>query len=260
MKEAKKVRQPRSGDAGSPNDDDIYIGKWAYFKEMSFLKDILKPRATQGNFNSNAGSDDDDTQDLNFENSEAVETTEMTEIENVVENPATSENSESVNEGSHEVEDSGNLIARKRVFGLVEDTSDSSSSRVNQKSTRKPKKQQELSHFQLKMIEIEKQKIQAFNAKNDIQDDEDMLFLRSLAPYFKCLTPVQKLRLKSKIQNVIADEISMNTSSTSSARSQSILPSPVNASYTNLSSVRHYYENDPLSLQEYETSTNDSTY
>lgn len=78
------------------------------------------------------------------------------------------------------------------------------------------------------MIEVEKQKIQAFNEKNKEQDDEDMLFSKSLAPYFKYLTPVQKLRLKSKIQTFIADEISLTTSSTSSTPiSQSILPSPV---------------------------------
>uniref|UniRef100_A0A2H1W4J2 SFRICE_032572 n=1 Tax=Spodoptera frugiperda TaxID=7108 RepID=A0A2H1W4J2_SPOFR len=35
------------------------------------------------------------------------------------------------------------------------------------------------------MIEVEKQKIQAFNEKNKEQGDEDMLFLKSLAPYFK---------------------------------------------------------------------------
>lgn len=68
MKEAKIVRRPRSGDPGSPNNDDIYIGKWSYFKELSFLKDIVKPRHSEGN----AESDNNETQ-----NSETFETSEM---------------------------------------------------------------------------------------------------------------------------------------------------------------------------------------
>lgn len=159
--------------------------------------------------------------------------------------------SESVNAGSLA---SGNLIPRNR-FPTTTDDSESGSSRASEfRQRQRQAKKPELTFFQLKMIEVEKQKIQAFNEKNKEQGDEDMLFLKSLAPYFKYLTPVQKLRLKSKIQTFIADEISLTTSSTSSTPiSQSILPSSVNASHHSMSSVRNYHENDPLGLHEYDT-------
>lgn len=99
----------------------------------------------------------------------------------MTENPESDQlNLESVNNKSLKVE-----AARKRI-SVLDDTSYTSSraSEVNRKIKRQPKKQHELTHFQQKMIETEKQKVQAFNnAKND-KHDEDMLFLRSLAPYF----------------------------------------------------------------------------
>lgn len=253
MKEAKKVRRPRSGDPGSPNRDETYIGKWCFFKELSFLKDKVKPRHTQSNFQDlNTGSDNNETQNsdtVEIPEIDQVETPEMDQIEEVVENQEPV--SESVNASSLA---SGNLIPLNRFLTTTDD-SESGSSRASEfRQRQRQGKKQELTLFQLKMIKVEKQKIQAFNETNKEQDDEDMLFLKSLAPYFKYLTPVQKLRLKSKIQNFIADEISLTTSSTSSTPiSQSILPSPVNASHHSMSSVRNYYENDPLGLHEYDT-------
>ncbi|KAJ8728604.1 hypothetical protein PYW07_006300 [Mythimna separata] len=133
MKEAKKVRRPRSGDPGSPNSDETYIGKWCFFKELSFLTDLVKPRHTQSNFQDlNAGSDNNETQNSDtveipeidqIETSEMdqVETPEMDQIEEVIENQEPV--SESVNAGSLA---SGNLIPRNR-FPTTTDDSESGS-------------------------------------------------------------------------------------------------------------------------------------
>ncbi|CAH2016012.1 unnamed protein product [Acanthoscelides obtectus] len=84
-----------------------------------------------------------------------------------------------------------------------------------------------------KMIQIEEDKIKVFKEKDKEAEDEDILFLKSLAPYFKYLNPVQKLRLKSKLQNTIADEISLAMpsppSNSSATMSMSIIPPPVHA-------------------------------
>lgn len=39
-------------------------------------------------------------------------------------------------------------------------------------------------------------------------DDDDLMFLKSLLPYFKQMDPVQKLRIRSLFQNIIIEEIS----------------------------------------------------
>ncbi|CAH2014950.1 unnamed protein product [Acanthoscelides obtectus] len=79
-----------------------------------------------------------------------------------------------------------------------------------------------------KMIQIEEDKIKVFKEKDKEAEDEDILFLKSLAPYFKYLNPVQKLRLKSKLQNTIANEISLAMpsppSNSSATMSMSIIP------------------------------------
>lgn len=108
--------------------------------------------------------------------------------------------------------------------------------------------------FEAKILKIEEEKIKAFKEKKNEDDDEDMLFFKSLAPYFRYLTPVQKLRLKSKVQNLIADEIAQTmppplSSPSTSAHSGSILPSPVHAATSASSSymspqhqTREFYE------------------
>ncbi|CAG5003454.1 unnamed protein product [Parnassius apollo] len=48
LKELKKVRKPRSGDPGSPN-EQYYSGKWTYYQHMLFLKDVSMRRPTEGN-------------------------------------------------------------------------------------------------------------------------------------------------------------------------------------------------------------------
>ncbi|CAG5000403.1 unnamed protein product [Parnassius apollo] len=99
---------------------------------------------------------------------------------------------------------------------------------------RKRKENQSLTEYQRRMIQIEEDKIKAFKEKEKEVDDEDLLFLKSLAPYFKHMNPVQKLRLKSKLQNTIADEISLAMpsplSNSSSTMLMSTIPSPVHAS------------------------------
>ncbi|KAH9632631.1 hypothetical protein HF086_004749 [Spodoptera exigua] len=93
----------------------MYIGKWCFFKELSFSKDIVKPRHTQSNFQDlDAGSDNNVTQNsdtVEIPEIDQVETPEMDLIEEVMENQEPV--SESVNAGYLA---SGNLIPRNRYI------------------------------------------------------------------------------------------------------------------------------------------------
>lgn len=46
--------------------------------------------------------------------------------------------------------------------------------------------------------------------KPQLQDDEDMMFLKSLHPYFKNMDNLQKLRVRNEIQTVLINELSKN--------------------------------------------------
>jgi len=45
-----------------------------------------------------------------------------------------------------------------------------------------------------------------------VKDDEDMYFLKSIHPYFGNMTPLQKLRVRTQIQEVIMRELSTPSS------------------------------------------------
>jgi hypothetical protein len=57
------------------------------------------------------------------------------------------------------------------------------------------------------MIQIERKKLEWMRKQEEDPNDEDMHFFRSLLPYIKQLPPARKLLLRSKIQNMVADEI-----------------------------------------------------
>lgn len=64
--------------------------------------------------------------------------------------------------------------------------------------------------FWTTILQLEKTKIEAFidSSKNAVKDDEDMYFLKSIHPYFGNMSPLQKLRIRTQIQEVIMRELS----------------------------------------------------
>lgn len=43
--------------------------------------------------------------------------------------------------------------------------------------------------------------------KNENKDDEDMHFLKSIHPFFASMTPIQKLKVRTQIQEILMKEI-----------------------------------------------------
>jgi len=60
------------------------------------------------------------------------------------------------------------------------------------------------------LLKLEEQKLTALlqsNVTPVITDDEDMLFLKSLHPYFSSMSPLQKLCIRNQIQTVFINEL-----------------------------------------------------
>lgn len=102
---------------------------------------------------------------------------------------------------------------------------------------KKRKREPETTPFEkamLSIVSIEEKKIAALN--NNIDDDADMLFLKSLHPFFKELNSHQNLMVRNMMQNVLAEAILSN----SAALSYTPSPQPVSHSSASFHSELSY--------------------
>lgn len=82
----------------------------------------------------------------------------------------------------------------------------SSFSDAPQSSSTKRKKKESNKYFEIELLKLEEQKLTALlqsNINPVNHDDEDMLFLKSLYPYFHTMNPLQKLRIRNQLQAVL---------------------------------------------------------
>jgi len=56
------------------------------------------------------------------------------------------------------------------------------------------------------LIDLETRKLAALTEPPEAPDDEDLHFFKSILPYFKNMSPIQKLRVKNDIQNILIRE------------------------------------------------------
>jgi hypothetical protein len=63
-------------------------------------------------------------------------------------------------------------------------------------------------NFQKENLHLERNEMQWVSRQQDDDDDDDLNFFKSLVPYMKKLPPYKKLCLRSKFQNLLANEIS----------------------------------------------------
>ncbi|XP_045463941.1 transcription factor Adf-1-like [Harmonia axyridis] len=176
MKETKK-KHPDNGN---------YSGKWSYFSQMQFLEDIVNPRGCISNFENFNGIADfcEEKGKKYFEEFKNGVLIENIKVEATFETP--SECSQSV---ERELETTfEDVFSKTNYYDSKPLYSDSSNKKIRTEQ-------------------------EPLNRNNEKQDDTDILFLMSLAPYFKYLNPLQNLRLRNKIHIMIADEISKATSS-----------------------------------------------
>uniref|UniRef100_A0A2S2PPH3 Transcription factor Adf-1 n=1 Tax=Schizaphis graminum TaxID=13262 RepID=A0A2S2PPH3_SCHGA len=200
-KELKKVKKPKSG--SSQDGLEKYHGKWSYFMSMQFLKDIETPRKTSGTFS----NDDDEDIEIGHSYEHKSDSNEEPEDEDDIDKKTT-----------HSFEGMDSLLAQTDVQTQVirnnSPINELNNSKTKTSGQKKNKKKEDEVSFEQQLLQLEKTKIEAFidSSRNAVKDDEDMYFLKSIHPYFGNMTPLQKLRVRTQIQEVIMRELSVPSS------------------------------------------------
>jgi len=194
LKEKKKVTKSRSGN--SQEGAEVYTGKWNYFNLMIFLNDTTTPRKTDNNI-----SDDENEKEYTEENLEALENNKNDYFNDSQEYTSSPIDVIGI-ENLSSVSQSGNSNCTNQI-------SESTSNSENVRSIKRKKNDSKA--FEDELLKIETEKLNALLQSNTTThiDDDDMLFLKSLHPYFKTMLPIQKLRLRNQIQSVIINELSL---------------------------------------------------
>lgn len=171
---------------------------------LLFLRDILKPRETEGNIPAV------DTQQLEPNNAdpdeEELSNPPVSDVDDETFNTETPDfqlpSTSQVAETDAFSEPSISSQPSNRQMGRTATPSDS----VRATTYRKRRNvQTNESNVERELLKIETKKL----ALLERPEDEDMMFFRSLLPYFRKMHPIQKLRVRNKFQDVVIQELSM---------------------------------------------------
>lgn len=174
-KELNKIPISRSGD-----ECNTYKPSWPYFEMLLFLKDQLTAKQMSGNLCYTQSMDDQDNNETERQIMDENETNN-----DDLSNRELQESASTARENTHQTN-----ISRKRK------RSNYNTSEVN-----------------AKLLEIEEQKLKllAKDCSNDEEKSDDYHFLISLLPLFKDFSNIQKLRVRTKFQQILMEEISQQT-------------------------------------------------
>ncbi|XP_028157837.1 uncharacterized protein LOC114351006 [Ostrinia furnacalis] len=166
-----------------------YNGKWRYFRLMTFIADEHR--------------EDDDSVEFIVE-SESDE--ERSDRESRVSCPTHGKNDDSESDfskhdTSHDDESSNGKCENEKNQGI---TKDNGNKRQNYDT--KDEKLEENNSNSEDEIPVKRQKT------SNRLSNYDVMFLKSLAPYFKQLEPLRKLVMRSRIQNLLLNEIAEQNS------------------------------------------------
>jgi len=79
---------------------------------------------------------------------------------------------------------------------------------TTQRKNKISKKQKIGCNFEQQLIDLQTKKLALLTESLASTEDDDMYFFKSILPYFKNMSPIQKLRVRSKIQNILIRESS----------------------------------------------------
>ena len=221
QREMKKVKKPRSGDPGSPS-MSTYSGKWVYFKKLLFLKDTMMPKRTDSNFNNETPNS------VETEN-KADDTMTDEDLSVIAVMPGSSQNQdvaivEPHNETPEIVEPQTHRVVEPQTpeieQPLLEDTSRTHSQNACVRG--KKRKALKLTDFEKNLLDLENKKLSLLIDKGSQKEtdiDDDVHFVQSLVPFLRRFNPLRKLVIRSQIQNLIIQELSNETPTTSGGTS-----------------------------------------
>lgn len=193
-KELKKINKINSGDEGG----ELQLSKWPYFSLMQFLKEEFNHSKLKGNICSrNKANENND-----------------------------SENEDDPSPIDHDLDNSIETAVEGNETGLGQGLGTEPQTEEPPKSTsfQLPRKRKETVQETVakKMLVLEEKKLELLGNQNkepSNEDLEDYHFLMSLLPHLKALPPLQKLRVRNKLTEVVINEISTNQYYSGSASS-----------------------------------------
>lgn len=178
--EMKSLPKCRSG-----SEAQEYKGKWPFFNMMQFIKGIIAPTATQGNLSAPVNP---------VSNSDV----EDTYLDNDVTHPDASLMQDSI---TTKFQTSNATYTRPS-------TQTTNCSTNSEKSTKKKRTDQsEIDRY----IGIEQQKLELLrndqNRSSELVQNPDYNFLMSLLPYFGEFDGIEKLKLRTSVQNLVMEAL-----------------------------------------------------
>jgi hypothetical protein len=175
QKETKKVIKPKSGATGQ---DILKDSSWQYYNMMLFLKDLLHSGKSESSLHDSLISEPTESQDTSFDYNDEGNSI-RTELPCPLSMPSTSSRPCSGSSASSEKNyHSGESRKRK----ILSDNTD-------------------------QVILIEKRKLELLEKDMEREEDDDLLFLKSLLPDIKSLPRWRKRRLRLKFQELVINEV-----------------------------------------------------
>lgn len=180
-----KIPPARSADAA----DDAPTSKWQYFKLLHFLKGVVKARASSGNLSGVTTSD--------------IVVTSLPESPQVEYQIGTTE---------HPLATEGVPASSSHTKDTPEREDEVMEKQWLTPPASRPKKRGAIKRFKRNtynqsILDIEQRKIQylkeKINRKQDKDDDEDLMFFKSLLPHVKMIPAAQKLIFRSRLQELV---------------------------------------------------------
>lgn len=170
---------------------------------MQFLKDMETPKNLSGTFSNY------DDEDIKFKHS----------YENKSDSNKEPEDEEYLyKETTHSFEGMDSLLpqtdAQTQLTKNNSHITELNISKTKTSGQKKIKKKDDEISFEQQLLQLVKAKVEAFidSSRNIVKEDEDMYFLKSIHPYFGNMTPLQKLKVRTQIQEVITEELSASSS------------------------------------------------
>lgn len=194
-----KIKRPKSG-AGA---DEVVICKWQYFKTLSFLKDVVKPRQSSGNCSAVLDVNlTEDTHQQSITSDDNNDDEVHDNVDNVNDLPSNETNN--TNEANN-VPASPNPPTPASVVEGVQGTS-----KVNKNTVERVKRKRTTDDYTTSILEIEKKKLEILSQKRNDKagkedDDEHSLFFKTLLPHVRKIKPEQILTFRGMVQNLVQD-------------------------------------------------------
>lgn len=168
--ELRKQQLPQTDDST----DNVSVSKWPHFQKLTFLKDHAKPRTHSGNLSSLVqGIAEEDTQ-LSMESEDNVE---------VKEEPDEKIDIEDIDVALFKSETSDSLLET-------------------------PERELESNDFPESLLEIERQNVAYLEpTRSVLEEDEHMLFFKSLLPHVRKIPESRILSFRSQLQELVGQYV-----------------------------------------------------